>query len=226
MFVYGKDNWFGMGALDARNPIGKLTPQTVKAATTPKSSIVIPATLNPPKRTFSNAGFLGASAPAPTMPTPSSALSKAQALLAKHPEMDAVKQMFASAPTLDPALQNANKTKELETVAKRYLLGKQAEAAAAAAAPAPAPAPYVPTPPLTTATTSAPLSTGSGGGGGGGGGYDQQDATLPDAPPPSWWESLGTVPKVAIVGGGLAVVGLVGYKLMTRGGRSARPFKS
>jgi hypothetical protein len=69
-------------------------------------------------------------------------------------------------------------------------------------------------------TSSALTSTGGGGGGGGG-------PVAPDLPLPvelSWWESLGTVGKVAVVGGG-AVVAFLGYRYFA-GGRSATAPKS
>jgi len=72
--------------------------------------------------------------------------------------------------------------------------------------------------PQTFASTSAPLSYATGGGGGGGGGGGVEEPTF--APPTSWWSGLGTVGKVAVVGGGAAAA-FLGYKFFFKGGRIA-----
>lgn len=63
------------------------------------------------------------------------------------------------------------------------------------------------------------LTTSGGGGGGGGGGGAEPDA----AAPTTWWGGLSTLAKVAIIGGGAAVVGFGIYKLSKGRGGAAGP---
>jgi len=112
----------------------------------------------------------------------------------------------ASASPLSTKLQNQ--------VQAAYNLMKAKEAAAGTPTVAPA----------VVALSPEALTTTDGGGGGGGGGSSGTDDSQQ---PVGWWANLSTVGKVAVVGGGLGVVGLGIYWLTKkRGGGGVSSHKS